>query len=695
MIDIDETIQALADGQFTHLVIQICRPLISGTVMTEESRAAEDRFVESDTSAAPLPGSGMLPVAPDRPPRWYNCQIYDVLDSCLVNCMQYTAKTGQQVTSHFKPFLTGIGSCSELVRFLSPFVDPDTATRLVDSIIGLSALNGTVWPKSPINTSLAATMDEAYKQHHSRRKNRSSTSLNHLTLAPLTPKLPFSDDAEFSYVPPVRSTSYIQGKSAPTTPSILARPPTFPSTSRSRSRSSRRASITDAQLPKSKSACHLAVADHHHDASSSSTRRKAVSGATTPTRRARNDGNGIPRDDDDWLLRAGIVLSAEAREYKGQMWLTSRESSTSLVALRDDEADEAVLERELARDRDLMTRRSSVVDLVEGVVDGGRSTRGSRHGSRPASRVASRGRGMVSLEGQSLDEAYFDRDQALGDEYDQGPDFVNPEDRLEAMGQDPDKDDEATVRKLVKAEGAGRSLWFGLSLFSVEENPEDSDTSDDDDAEGEVDERRDAWTSTSSRHFEGVTNSPKELIPPPDPNQGGWHDAAWLLSVACKSRLSTATTPIDAFPIDILAGLYLRARDLRARDPDSGRADKPKFITRCWGTRVSVPVITPYGQNSGHTSKECGLGANRQRGISFWMLLDHRSTLHDILSSLQPKEKGPLNVYGWNPGLRLHVGSALCRQKYSVLALVRPKSSVRALTYLHRPPPFPPLPVKM
>ncbi|KAL2759380.1 hypothetical protein ACRALDRAFT_1060558 [Sodiomyces alcalophilus JCM 7366] len=375
-------------------------------------------------------------------------------------------------------------------------------------------------------------MDEAYKQHHNRRKNRSSTNLNHLTLAPLTPKLPFGDDADFSYIPPVRSISYIQGKSAPTTPSILARPPTFPSSSRS----SRRTSVADAQLPKSKSASHLGFTDR--EAPSNTTRRKAVSGAATPNRRARNDA--LPRDDSDWLLRAGILMSAEAREYKGQMWLTSRESSTSLVALRDDEAEADILERELARERELMSRyqsrRSSVVDITEGTNGGRRSTRGSRHGSRSASRVAPRGQGMATLDGRDLDDGYFDRDHTLGDEYDQGPDFVNPDDRLEVMGEDTSKDDEATVRKLVKAEGAGPSSWFGLSLFSVEENPEDSDTSVDDDAEGEVDERH-GWRGTSTRHFEGVTNSPKEQIPPPDPDQGGWHDAAWLLSVACKVLL--------------------------------------------------------------------------------------------------------------------------------------------------------------
>ncbi|KAL2290161.1 hypothetical protein FJTKL_00646 [Diaporthe vaccinii] len=69
----------------------------------------------------------------------------------------------------------------------------------------------------------------AYNQHSSqgRRKNRSSTNLNHLSLAPLTTKLPIND-TEIMFTElniHTYSTSYIQGKSAPTTPSLLSRSP--------------------------------------------------------------------------------------------------------------------------------------------------------------------------------------------------------------------------------------------------------------------------------------------------------------------------------------------------------------------------------------------------------------------------------------------------------------------------------------
>ncbi len=49
-----------------------------------------------------------------------------------------------------------------------------------------------VWSRQHLQ---AANMDVAYKQHssHARRKNRSNTNLNHLSLAPLTTKMPLTD----------------------------------------------------------------------------------------------------------------------------------------------------------------------------------------------------------------------------------------------------------------------------------------------------------------------------------------------------------------------------------------------------------------------------------------------------------------------------------------------------------------------
>ncbi|EQK98232.1 hypothetical protein OCS_06056 [Ophiocordyceps sinensis CO18] len=81
-------------------------------------------------------------------------------------------------------------------------------------------------------------MDVAYNQHadRARHKNRSAININHLSLAPLTVKLPLNDaDHVLDSPAHAYTTSYLQGKSAPTTPRLLSRSAT-PSRSRSHQR---------------------------------------------------------------------------------------------------------------------------------------------------------------------------------------------------------------------------------------------------------------------------------------------------------------------------------------------------------------------------------------------------------------------------------------------------------------------------
>ena len=115
-----------------------------------------------------------------------------------------------------------------------------------------------------------------------------------------------------------------------------------------------------------------------------------------------------------------------------------------------------------------------------------------------------------------------------------GPDFVNLDEKLEELEQDASLDDEATVRRLVRKGQAGTGTWFGSvwSLFSVEEDDEDSDEDSDETPRDES--QFDRSRSWSSRNLEGITAIPEEQLPPPKADEGGWKDAAWLLSVATK-----------------------------------------------------------------------------------------------------------------------------------------------------------------
>ncbi|KAF4451350.1 hypothetical protein F53441_5616 [Fusarium austroafricanum] len=370
-------------------------------------------------------------------------------------------------------------------------------------------------------------MDVAYNQHadRARRKNRSSSSLNHLSLAPLTAKLPLNDDeliadaiASHPHSLIHQIPSYIQGKSAPATPRLLARSPTA-----SRSRSHTRTPSTP--LAKSKSASHLAAG----------TSRKTQSGRATP-RRHKDDMSFSMRhrNDSDWLLRTGALMSSEARESKGQTWLISRQSSTSLGGM---DPGEDAFENELAREREITSRHASRRGSTAPVEEDA-SPYASRFPSRTHSRSHSMTRPRSHLHSplefsMTADGSYFPHQEANDDL--PGPDFVNLDEKLEELEQDLSQDDEAAVRRLVRKGQASTGTWFGSvwSLFSVEEDDEDSeDDSDETPQDGESGlSRSRSW---SSRHLAGISTAPEERMPPPGTNEGGWRDAAWLLSVATK-----------------------------------------------------------------------------------------------------------------------------------------------------------------
>ncbi|CAK7232591.1 hypothetical protein SCUCBS95973_008310 [Sporothrix curviconia] len=413
-------------------------------------------------------------------------------------------------------------------------------------------------------------MDVPYsQQQQARRKNRSAANLQHLTLAPLTPRLPLRDDydgddiinshAYFSAAaahgstgsgningngnPIARIPSYIQGRSAPTTPRLLSKSPTA---SRSHSRDNERhahfagpgGSRTPGgtgngskghagALSKSLSTTHL-----HHAAGGAGARQH---------RRRKTDNHDHEGGGDDWLFRAAVLVTSEARESKGQSWLTARASSISLSGLRSAEEaeDVAAFEHELAREREMLdrisgnsrrgSRRSSlehdVTSLLAGAARGSNtataSRSGSRIGSRANSRMGSRANSrvgsriqlftpldarrhsleyngvVVAGEPSSATGGYFDYADLVEEDAGRGtgglmtpadPDFVNLDEQLEAAElhrRDTSLEDEDQIRRLVKREKAGGVMgsWlgsvFGWSLFDVQETEGEADTEDD------------------------------------------------------------------------------------------------------------------------------------------------------------------------------------------------------------------------
>lgn len=256
------------------------------------------------------------------------------------------------------------------------------------------------------------------------------------------------------------------------------------------------------------------------------------------------------RNDSDWLLRAGAAMSSSARESKGQAWLVSRASSTSLTAEWDE--DEEELERELARERERASRRGSATgafaddefspvttrSMSFGPATGTGSRPMSRYGSRNQSRRGSKAQLFTPLGGPQ--EGYFDHKDFAQEDFVAEPDFVDVEEEG-YENEDDAKTDEALVRKLARASNLGLGGWvermLGWSLFAVDEDGEEAD-----DTEVEVTDEKaedsEVSSRTSRRNIDGAADARPEVMPPlRDDEAGGWQDAAWLLSVATKVLL--------------------------------------------------------------------------------------------------------------------------------------------------------------
>jgi hypothetical protein len=412
----------------------------------------------------------------------------------------------------------------------------------------------------------------------SSRSKRSATNLSNLRLAPLSQKfqdpprdqtIPISlyadsDSADFRQ----SHSSYSLGKSAPTSPGIL---------SRSSSRRylggglSRRGSLyendeaehvahekgdlgldgagagalrVDGQIPKAKSEAAL--------------QRHKLSGQAVPLRkrqqqynhhRSRTGGTNTPRPsttpkafEDDWLTRTGAAAAATLQESKGQLWRSLRGSSAALTGMQDSTDDDDEGYEELAALSTSTTTRLQLADDEMSPTSTRVSRWGSRYGSRQASRRTSRRGSMTGSrtplaggQGQDVVAGYSEEEPlALPSE----PDFVDAE-------EDFDSRDEAAVARLAEERSFGLGglvdRLMGFSLFKVDER-EESATEDELEAPkesaAEARERMEGENRRKREKKEKLVAHAQGSNADHDANaeaDGGWKDAAWLLSLASKA----------------------------------------------------------------------------------------------------------------------------------------------------------------
>ncbi|KAF1814513.1 hypothetical protein P152DRAFT_456769 [Eremomyces bilateralis CBS 781.70] len=381
---------------------------------------------------------------------------------------------------------------------------------------------------------------------------RSFPNLNHLSLAPLSSRFPIDDD-DAPYDPTSPSfppqASYIQGRSAPSTPGILSRSPSRHSRTR-RSQYLHEGHVVaqtgtaepdQIALTKAKSSSALLFA--HPVAHKGG----AAILTTDPAGRhhvRRHTGPRLLRAGNDatWFYRAGLAIASETRESKGQSWLVSRESSTNMLG---DNADPQRIHQGTSHHGLNGQGRTRFGDDEASPTTPKRWSPGSRPGSAPGSaRISRRG----SRAGSRLEmltpmtrgpaPAGGDGDYFFGDSV-TGPDFVDERVLQESLEQDDGDDeqdgrDEEEVARLARDQSANFGGWvdrlMGWTLFEVEEDGDDNNSFEVSPpaADGTGDQRQPPFAEGSDSKA-----LPAADIAPPG-QDGGWRDAAWLLGVASK-----------------------------------------------------------------------------------------------------------------------------------------------------------------
>ena len=404
----------------------------------------------------------------------------------------------------------------------------------------------------------------------SSRSKRSTTNLSNLRLAPLSSKFtagaPDRHDATSPYNEPADATfarhhpSYLQGRSAPTTPGILSRSSSRRHLGGGLSRRGSlhendpdairyhyaavnrkdagglRADVGSGRIPKAKSEAALLAQQQRLSGHGVPLQKKRYhERSQTGTHTPRVAGRSPAAAEDDWFTHARAATIALVQESKGQSWLSSRDSSTALHQPdTDDDADDNY--EELAAMSVSQFRHHSTDDEL-GTMGTRKSNWGSRYGSRSASRRTSR-RGSFAgprtpsagLSHLDVSAGYFDDELAMPVE----PDFVTAE--------DVDEGDESALSRLTgdRSFGLGGIVdrLMGFHLFKVEEREEVTE----DESEGGAQTEGGAKERLAVKNRHRREEKEKLTAPRPAPGRdeaalgnAGWQDAAWLLGVASKA----------------------------------------------------------------------------------------------------------------------------------------------------------------
>ncbi|KAK4939606.1 hypothetical protein LTR10_020106 [Elasticomyces elasticus] len=318
---------------------------------------------------------------------------------------------------------------------------------------------------------------------------RSHPNLQHLSLAPLTPKYPIAPADYSPYFDPSTSelhtsTSISQIASLPSPGGILTSHSAAHSRANSRTRLKRKTrSAVSIQAP-----------------TSGSYAEATPSGALTSEGFGhKKSGLHLHTSDSSWLIQTGLTLTESSRESKGQSWLSKRDSSTSLHSPIDDR----FMPRS-GRATPSMSRRNS-----------GRRSRRSL-AMTPALQTPADEAAPDWDDVQTQAEIAAQVENEFADEFDDDPYGV-----LDFDGQF-DSDDEEDVRKEISRYRLGGWMDGVVDVFlRLEDMPDYQDE--------DLEARRFEVFPAPTKDAENAsTPSDNSVEPPPARPAGVWDDVAWF-----------------------------------------------------------------------------------------------------------------------------------------------------------------------
>jgi hypothetical protein len=383
-------------------------------------------------------------------------------------------------------------------------------------------------------------------------RRRSHPNLQHLSLAPLTPKYPISPSDYNAYVDPETSQlhtssslSHIAGM--PARDGLLSQP------------SSRDSS--NARYERSKSGLSIRLASNTPRGALTGEgfgfKTPSSAGGNGPTRGYRPE---ISRNDSSWILQTGIALTEGSREYKGQSWLAKRASSTSLHSPSSQEHTGPELwqarsgrgtpnrSRRGSRDRRKSRKQLSMTPAATpGLCSAGEGAAAdelsrSQAISRQTSNIEFAVAGPEWMDPQSQDEVAASFEGSYGNDFDESEMYSNG-DRygdLDFTGQGTEEEEEEReIKRAVRARGFGLGRWVDgvIDVFLMMDGGDDEDGESEESKHGELDDGQAGLTepTDAGRGADGITDlgddlesSEGEMEPAPEGGESIWEDVSWF-----------------------------------------------------------------------------------------------------------------------------------------------------------------------